>query len=67
VSPFRRCSPQLGAPNGGNVLDLRFINTCNYGINNVRVPSSDAHADSCLTCTDVSIRLVDYQLTEVRF
>jgi hypothetical protein len=62
---FSPLYPQLGTAGGAGALDLREIRGCDYGVSNVRLASSDAHAASCLTCTDVSLRLVDYQLAEV--
>jgi hypothetical protein len=57
--------PQLGLPGSGGAADLRLSTGCDYGVINVRVPTGDAHAQSCLSCTEVTLRMVDYQLAEV--
>ena len=40
--------------------------SCRYSTVNVRMPLGDSQATSCQVCTNVSIRQVDYKLTEVR-
>lgn len=62
---FTPAFPQLGVPESDGVLDLRVVRTCDYGVLNMRLPTADAHAQSCLTCTEATMRLIDYQLVEV--